>query len=78
MYESISKKVMQIGDALSKCTDYWDGTEKYLKKSNKNSETLSDLYRSLKTGFLSFGSVHHHPVELFKNNLFTMMRNTRK
>lgn len=69
---------MQIGDALAKCTDYWDGIEKYVVKDTKNIESLGNLYRNLKTSFLSFGSVHHHPVELFKNNLFTIMRNTRK
>lgn len=67
---------MAMGDLLSKCADYWDGIEKYTKPS-KN-ESLVSHTKNLKTSCLSFASVLHKPVELFRNNLFTMVRNTRK
>ena len=58
--------------------DYWEGIEKYTKPKSKETDSLANQYRKLKTTCLSFASVTHKPVELFQHNMFMMMRNTRK
>lgn len=77
-YEQICKKLMDLSNVLEKMTQYWDGSEKFLKKSFPQSGDLSNQLKNLRTSLMSYSLSMAKPMDLFKTSLQASVRQSRK